>query len=98
VQAAGAANKEAATAAALEAADSAVEQGKPFVVLQLQVSCTGYQYQSWWGGSSYRATLRTCLARLAVCKRASTDLALALVLSAIKTVGVADLLLLLVFL
>jgi hypothetical protein len=37
MQAAAAANKEAATGAALEAADAAVEQGKPFVVLQLQV-------------------------------------------------------------
>jgi len=37
LQAAAAANKEAATGAALEAADTAVEQGKPFVVLQLQV-------------------------------------------------------------
>lgn len=37
LQAAAAANKEAATAVALAAADSAVEQGKPFVVLQLQV-------------------------------------------------------------
>jgi hypothetical protein len=46
-QAAGAANKEAATAAALEAADTAVEQGKPFVVLQLQVSCTGYICFNW---------------------------------------------------
>jgi hypothetical protein len=37
LQAAAAANKGAATAAALEAADAAVEQGKPFLVLQLQV-------------------------------------------------------------
>lgn len=46
-QAAAAANKGAATAAALEAADAAVEQGKPFLVLQLQVG-------GWVGGALNR--------------------------------------------
>lgn len=48
LQAAAAANKGAATAAALEAADAAVEQGKPFLVLQLQVGVWSPEQRARW--------------------------------------------------